>query len=82
MKAQPESRNSSGASRAPKAAGPITVQCLGGRCVFVVDEGPRQLSPGFRLWRQGGRIHALEEAKACALLVSILYVKDNGPSDS
>ena len=60
-----------------KVEGPITVQCLNGRCTFFVGEQPRELVPGSWLYLTGGTMHALESEEDATLLVSILF---NGQS--
>ncbi|QDS97573.1 cupin domain-containing protein [Adhaeretor mobilis] len=56
-----------------KVEGPITVQCLSGRCTFFVGEEPRELVSGSWLYLTGGTIHALESEENAILLVSILF---------
>lgn len=53
--------------------GPITVQCLSGRCTFLVDGNPRAMSPGSWLYLAGGTPHALTSDETCTLLVTILF---------
>jgi quercetin dioxygenase-like cupin family protein len=56
--------------------GPITVQCLSGRCTFFVDEQPRELRPGAWLYLNGGTPHAVQAAETAVLLVTILFGKE------
>lgn len=55
-----------------KVEGPITVQCLSGRCTFHVEDEPRELGPGAWLYLKGGTTHAVEAAEDSVLLVTIL----------
>jgi quercetin dioxygenase-like cupin family protein len=59
-----------------KVEGPITVQCLSGRCTFFVDDQPRELSPGAWLYLSGGTQHAVKAAETSVLLVTILFAKE------
>jgi quercetin dioxygenase-like cupin family protein len=59
-----------------KVEGPITVQCLSGRCTFFVGDQPRELSPGAWLFLNGGTPHAVKAAETSVLLVTILFGKE------
>ena len=59
-----------------KVQGPITVQCLGGKCTFLVEDEPRELRAGSWLYLTGGTMHALEADETATLLVTILFVRD------
>lgn len=61
---------------AHKVDGPITVQCLSGKCTFFVGDEPRELVAGSWLYLKGGTMHALESDEDAALLVSILFGRD------
>lgn len=52
--------------------GPITVQCLSGRCTFYVGDEPRRLEEGSWLYLGGGTPHALESEETAVVLVTIL----------
>jgi len=54
-------------------AGPITVQCLSGKCTFLVEGEPRELTAGAWLYLEGGTMHSVEAAQAAVLLVTILF---------
>jgi len=56
-----------------KVDGPITVQCLSGKCTFYVEDEPRKLEPGSWLYLEGGAMHSLEAEERCALLVTIVF---------
>ena len=56
-----------------KVDGPITVQCVSGRCTFSVDQQPRELVTGSWLFLHGGTIHALHAAESCVVLVTIMF---------
>ena len=58
---------------AHKVDGPITVQCLSGRCTFFVEQQPRELVPGSWLYLRGGTMHALEADETSTVLVTILF---------
>ena len=58
-----------------KTNGPITVQCLRGKCKFFVGEEPRELVPGCWLYLAGGTMHAIEADETTVLLVTILFEK-------
>jgi len=60
-----------------KTNGPITVQCLSGKCKFFVGEEPRELVPGSWLYLTGGTMHAIEAEEKTVLLVTILFHKDS-----
>jgi quercetin dioxygenase-like cupin family protein len=53
--------------------GPITVQCLSGKCTFFVGDEPRELVPGSWLYMTGGTSHALESNETATLLVTIMF---------
>ena len=59
-----------------KADGPVTVQCLSGKCTFFVGDQPRELEPGSWLYMAGGTMHALESDETAILLVTILFKRD------
>ena len=56
-----------------KVDGPITVQCLSGKCAFSVDGAPREMVAGSWLYLRGGTLHALQANEPCALLVTIVF---------
>lgn len=56
-----------------KVDGPITVQCLSGRCTFFIDDQPQEMSPGSWLHLAGGSMHALESDEGAVMLVTILF---------
>ena len=59
-----------------QVAGPITVQCLSGKCTFLVGQAPRELAPGSWLYLTGGTAHAIEGSEeSCTLLVTMLLPK-------
>ncbi|HQX50576.1 MAG TPA: cupin domain-containing protein [Planctomycetaceae bacterium] len=58
-----------------KTDGPVTVQCLRGKCKFFVGEEPRELVPGSWLYMAGGTMHAIEAEETTVLLVTILFGK-------
>jgi quercetin dioxygenase-like cupin family protein len=55
-----------------KVDGPITVQCMSGRCAFFVEDEPRDLAPGAWLHLNGGTTHSLEASEKTVLIVTIL----------
>jgi quercetin dioxygenase-like cupin family protein len=55
-----------------QVAGPITVQCLRGKCTFYVDQQPQKLEPGSWLYLNGGTPHALQSDETAIVLVTIL----------
>lgn len=60
-----------------KVDGPITVQCLSGKCTFSVGTEPRELVPGSWLYLTGGSLHSVEGGEETSvLLVTILFAKD------
>jgi len=61
-----------------KVDGPITVQCLRGEATFFVDTEPREMSPGTWLHIEGGKVHSIEAKTDCVLLLTIVFVKDEG----
>lgn len=56
-----------------KVDGPITVQCVSGKCTFSVGTEPRELVAGSWLYLEGGTMHALQAAESCILLVTIMF---------
>ncbi len=60
-----------------KVDGPITVQCLSGKCTFFVGEEPRQLVPGSWLYLTGGTMHALASDEDATLLLSIVFQRNS-----
>lgn len=60
-----------------KVDGPITVQCLSGKCTFFVGTEPRELAPGSWLHLTGGALHSVKGGdETSVLLVTILFAKD------
>jgi len=71
---------STGQSMAPhKVPGPITVQCLEGKCIFSMDDISHELAAGFWLYLEGGAIHAVEAVEETHLLVTILFNEKSAP---
>jgi len=67
---------SAGQTMAPhKVPGPITVQCLEGKCIFSVGDSPNELTPGMWLYLEGGAMHAVEAKEETQLLVTVLFNK-------
>jgi quercetin dioxygenase-like cupin family protein len=58
-----------------KVDGHITVQCLSGKCTFLVEGEPRELTAGAWLYLEGGAMHSVEAAEAAVLLVTILFTQ-------
>jgi len=56
-----------------KVPGPITVQCLKGKCIFSVGDTPHELTSGIWLYLEGGAMHAVEAIEDTQLLVTILF---------
>jgi len=56
-----------------KTDGPITVQCLSGKCKFFVGDEPRELVPGSWLYLSGGKMHSVEADVDTVLLVTIIF---------
>lgn len=60
-----------------KVDGPITVQCLSGKCTFCVGTESRELTPGSWLYLTGGALHSVDGGEETSvLLVTILFAKD------
>jgi len=57
---------------AHKVDGPITVQCLSGRCRFLVEREPKEMQAGCWLYLNGGTKHAIEAVDTSVLLVTRL----------
>lgn len=58
-----------------KTKGPITVQCLQGRVVFVVGDTENEMVPGDWLYLEGGQIHSLKGIEDSTLLLTILFTE-------
>ncbi len=56
-----------------KVDGPITVQCLSGRCTFSVGDKPLEMSAGSWLHLAGGAMHSLESKEGAVMLVTIMF---------
>ncbi|MCA9102622.1 MAG: cupin domain-containing protein [Planctomycetales bacterium] len=55
-----------------RAGGAVTVQCLSGRCTFVVDDVPQPLEAGSWLYLEPATPHAVASESAAVLLVTIM----------
>lgn len=58
-----------------KVNGPVTVQCLSGKCTFFVGDERRKLEPGCWLYMEGGTMHSVESHEPATLLITILFGK-------
>lgn len=56
--------------------GPITVQCLSGKCTFFVGQEPRELVAGSWLYLVGDSVHAIESDETAILLVTIIFTRE------
>ena len=59
--------------QAHKTRGPITVQCLEGKIVFLVGEVRNELCPGDWLYLDGNQVHSLQGIEDSLLLLTIIF---------
>jgi quercetin dioxygenase-like cupin family protein len=57
--------------------GPITVQCLNGKCTFTVGNEKLAVEPGAWFYLEGGAEHGIDAQQDTSLLVTIVFVNQH-----